>query len=42
MNQHIRRVYVPLTETAFYILLCLYAWLLALFVFQYRKLKRRK
>ena len=23
MNQHIRRVYVPMTETAFYILLCL-------------------
>ena len=23
MDQHIRRVYVPMTETAFYILLCL-------------------
>ena len=23
MNQHIRKVYVPMTETAFYILLCL-------------------
>ena len=23
MNQHIKKVYVPMTETAFYILLCL-------------------